>query len=120
MKKIDLYLDHVQEIATAMVVLSTASLLVTATNLYKQYFTKNARQCSGLAANERSICMLNAKMLAKKVQLGALKDAINKCKKSKNSEQCKAKISVKADKIGKEIKYLIGRIKDARSRVYSK
>ena len=72
---------------------------------FKKHFTRGARQCSDLSDSEKSICMLNAKMMAKKIQFGALKDSMNKCKKARDPRRCSEKVSKKLKKISGEIKY---------------
>lgn len=117
---IDEYLEYIQEIdpvTGTMIALSAASLIVSATNMFKQHFTKGARQCADLSDKERSLCMLRAKSMAKKVELAALKDATNKCKKTKNPEQCVNKIKGKYQKVAGEVKYLENRFSDAKKRV---
>ena len=119
MSKLDEHLARIQEIEpmSIMIAISAASLIVTATNLFKQHLTKGSRQCADLADKERSLCMLRAKMLAKKVQAAALKDGMNKCKKAKNPEQCKQKLQVKMKKVTGEVAYLNSRFADAKKRV---
>jgi hypothetical protein len=120
MVNVDKYLTHIQEIdpiTGTMIVLSAASLIVSATNMYKQHFTKGSRQCSDLADKERSLCMLRAKALAKKVEAAALKDGVNKCNKTKNPQQCKQKLLMKMKKVSGEIGYLNSRFADAKKRV---
>jgi len=120
MLKLDEHLARIQEIdpiTGTMIALSAASLIISATNMFKQHFTKGSRQCSDLADKERSLCMLRAKSLAKKVEAAALKDGMNKCKKAKNPEQCKQKLQVKMKKVTGEIAYLNSRFADAKKRV---
>jgi hypothetical protein len=119
MSKLDEYLVQIQEIEpmSIMIALSAASLIVTATNLFKQHLTKGSRQCADLADKERSLCMLRAKALAKNVQVASLKDGIKKCAKVKNPEQCKQKLQAKMKKISDETKYLKSRFADAKKRV---
>lgn len=118
MKKVDKYLDQIQVefVGTGtLAALSAASLILSATKLYKDYFTKAARQCSDLTPKEKSMCMIRSKMLAKNVQLQSLKSAAQKCKKAKNPKECAEKISGKMQKIAAEVKYLADRFKDVKS-----
>ena len=120
MINIDKHLDRIQEIepvTTVMLALSAASFIMGATNMFKQHFTKGSRQCSDLADKERSLCMLRAKALAKKVEAAALKDSIKKCQKTKNPDQCKQKIQAKFKKVSGEVAYLNNRFADAKKRV---
>jgi len=119
MLNMDAHLARIQEIdpMSIMITISAASLILSAVNLFKQHLTKGSRQCADLADKERSLCMLRAKGLAKKVQAAALKDSMNKCKKSKNPEQCKQKIQAKLKKVSSEVGYLNSRFADAKKRV---
>jgi len=120
MINLDKHLDRIQEIdpvTGTMIGLSAASLILSAVGLFKQHFTKGSRQCSDLADKERSLCMLRAKALAKKVEVAALKDGLRKCQKAKNSEQCKQKIQAKIKKVSSEVAYLNSRFADAKKRV---
>ena len=114
------YLNYIQEIepvTTALLAISAASLAISATNMFKSHFTKGSRQCSDLASKERSLCMLRAKAMAKKVQLAALKDGMNKCNKAKNPGECKSKLKNKHQKVASEVAYLNKRFNDAKKRV---
>lgn len=120
MKKLDNYLDQIQELTPTMMAvgmgLSAASLIVSATKMYKDYFTKAARQCSDLSPNEKSMCLLRSKMLGKNVQLQALKSSMAKCQKTKDSKACAEKLSGKMQKLAAEIKYLGDRFKELKSK----
>ena len=114
------YLSTIQEIdpvTGTMIALSAASLMVSATNMFKQHFAKGARQCSDLSDKEKSLCMLRVKSLAKKVELASLKGSMSKCSKAKNPDECKQKIQAKAKKVAGEISYLNSRFNDAKKRV---
>lgn len=111
MAKLDEYLNNIQEIdpvtmTGAMMALSAASLIVSATKLYKDYFTKAARQCSDLSPQDKALCLLRSKQLAKNVQLKSLQSSLGKCAKAKDGEKCKTKVSAKIAKLNGEIKFL--------------
>ena len=120
MNKLDKHLEQIQQelvvTSTTLAALSAASLVMAATRLYKDYFTKAARQCSDLAPNEKSMCMLRTKMLAKNVMLQKLKSSMAKCKKAKDQKKCEEKLSGKMQKVAAEIKYLGERFKDLKSK----
>lgn len=104
---VDKYLDHIQEIEPAtLVALSAASIILSATRLYKDHFTKAARRCSNLARQDQALCLLRSKQTAKNTEMRALKSSINKCKKAKNPDKCKSKIVDKMRTINGELKFL--------------
>jgi hypothetical protein len=114
---VDEYLDNIQE-AIPLVAFSAASLLMTAFNLYKNHLTRATRRCKDLPPREKSICMLNSKILAKNVQLQSLKSNFSKCEKSKSSDECKLKFAKKMKELANEIKFLVGRLKELRTQKY--
>jgi len=123
MAKLDEYLNKLQEIepistATMMVGISAANIILGATRMYKQHFTKAARMCKDLGAREKAMCLTRAKMLAKNVQLQALKGKMSTCVKSKNAERCKERLSGKIQKIATEIKFLADRFEEAKNQKF--
>jgi len=120
MQFIDNYLNHIQEViepvSGVLLAMSAASLAVNSTNMFKKHFAKGAKQCSDLDDKEKSLCMLRVKTLAKKVELGSLKDGMNKCNKSKNPDACKTKLKARAQKVASDINYLSKRFNDAKKR----
>ncbi len=117
MKVVDDYLDYLEEVAP-MLALSAASMLMTAFNLYKSHLTKAARRCKDLPPREKSICMLNSKVIAKNMQLQMLKSNLPKCGKSRNPDKCKLKFANKMKELAAEIKFLAGRLKELRGQKY--
>jgi len=89
-QKIDEYLDHLNEMGALFGAFIGASLAKMAYDFYQTNYSNFARQCKGLPANEKNICMLHAKARAKKAEAGKLQSAIAKCSKAKNPEKCKA------------------------------
>lgn len=125
MAKLDEYLDRVQEfepVSTAVVMagLSAANLIVGATRMYKSHFTKAARMCSDLQPREKAMCMVRAKMLAKNVELQALKSNMAKCAKAKDQQKCKERLSGKMQKLAQEIKFLADRFEGVKKQQYTK
>lgn len=114
-KKIDMYLEALQEpqseIATAFVALSAANMIMAAIRLYKEYFTKAAKQCANLPQNEKSICVLRAKLVAKSKQLQKLKGDMAKCTQAKDAQVCKNKLAEKINALYSEVKFMSERIK---------
>lgn len=124
MKKhlIDNYLDDLQEIVPLIAVglaFSAANVLIGATNLYKKNFTKAALRCKDLPEREKAICMLQAKMSAKNIQLQALKSNLAKCNTSKNPDRCKKKIVNKMQAISTDVRNVAIRYKQLKTRRYS-
>ena len=116
MNILDEYLNTLQEfepvtLAAAGVVLGAANLIMMATRTYKDYFTKAARQCTGLPPHERSICILKAKYYATNVQLQTLKGSMSKCTKAKSMEKCKMKMFKKIKEVQTHMKGLVNRMK---------
>lgn len=90
----------------AGIALSAANMLVMATRTYKEYFTKVARQCADLAPDDKALCMLRAKMLAKNAQLQTIKSKLGKCK----NDKCKGKLVEKMKALAGEVKFLSDRM----------
>lgn len=68
-----------------------------AMKLYKNYFSKAARACSGQA--DKAGCMAQYKANAIKAQIADLSKAASACAKSKNPEACKAALQAKINKL---------------------
>lgn len=121
MNILDEYLDKLQEFDPIVLAgLSAANLIIASAKLYKQYFTKAARQCSDLQPREKALCMVRGKMLAKNAQLKILSSDMTKCQKVKNPLKCKEKLSGKMQKLSAEIKFLSDRFKEVKQQNYSK
>jgi len=88
-------------------------------NLYKQYFTKAARQCKDLPGKEKAVCMLRAKAQAKEIQLKALKQAKQKCMKTKEPQKCAQKFDQKMSKVGGESGFLKSRMTQLSQQKYA-
>jgi hypothetical protein len=88
-------------------------------NLYKQYFTKAARQCKDLPGKEKAVCMLRAKAQGKQAQLNALKQAKTKCLKSKDPQKCAKKFDEKMSKVGGETGFLKSRMQQLAQQKYA-
>ena len=100
MATLDKHLQKIQEIepvtmALAGTTFGAVNILLMAIRTYKDYFTKAARQCSGLPPKEKAICMLRAKMYATNVELQTLKGNLNKCNKSRDPQKCRLKVENK-------------------------
>ena len=125
MNKLDEYLNVIQEfepVSTAVVMtgLSAANLMVGATKLYKQNFTKTARACSNLSPKEKALCMTRAKILAKNVQLRKLKSDVSKCAKTRNPAKCQEKFLKKTQKLSDEINFYTDRYNSIKKQKYGK
>jgi len=87
--------------------------------LYKNYFTKAAKQCKDLPGKEKAVCMLRAKSIGKQAELKALKQASAKCMKTKSPEKCKAKFNQKMSKVGGEAGFLKSRMQQLSQQKYA-
>lgn len=99
MKILDEYLQQLQEIdPVTLSAVAAGAGLVNAINFavrtYKDYLTKHARRCAGLPKDEKTICMLKLKALAKDQQARALKNKAN-CDKAKEPKKCIEKLNRK-------------------------
>ena len=125
MNKLDEHLDRIQEfepVSTAVVLgtLSAANLIVGASRLYKQSFTKASRLCSNLVPQEKALCMIRAKMYAKKAQLRKLKSDVSKCAKTKNPAKCQNKFLKQTQKLSDEINFYSDRYNSIKKQKYTK
>jgi hypothetical protein len=133
---VEQYLEYIQEIPGAAAVTGAAvgtgamftpvlaavsifSAFNMAFQLYKNYFTKAARQCKDLPGKEKAVCMLRAKSLGKEAELKALKQASAKCMKTKSPEKCKAKFNQKMSKVGGEAGFLKSRMQQLSQQKYA-
>ncbi len=106
---IEEYLNHLNEAGPVFAAFIGASLAKMAYDFYQQYYTKFARQCKGLPAAEKTICMLHAKAKAKQAEVGKLKSAIAKCAKAKNPEKCKTTLQNKMNQANATMKLTMSR-----------
>jgi hypothetical protein len=105
--------------APVLAAVSIFSAFNMAFQLYKNYFTKAARQCKDLPGKEKAVCMLRAKSLGKEAELKALKQASAKCMKTKSPEKCKAKFNQKMSKVGGEAGFLKSRMQQLSQQKYA-
>lgn len=109
-----LHEETLQEIDPTLLTISAISAAFSITNMafrmYKDYFNKAARKCKNLSAREKSLCMLKAKLDAKKEQLGVIKRKSSDCSKTNNPTKCRGKLSEKLKKLSDEVKFLTQRM----------
>ena len=123
MNKLDKHLDRIQEfdpvtLAAVGTTIGAVNLILFSTRTYKDYFTKAARQCSGLPPKEKAICMVRAKILATNVQLQKLKGSMSKCAKAKSAEKCKMKVGAKVKSLALTVRDLADRLKQLKTQEY--
>jgi len=106
-------------LAPVLAAVSIFSAFNMAFTLYKNYFTKAAKQCKDLPGKEKALCMLKAKAAGKQAQLNALKKASQKCMKTKKPEICKKKFNAKMSKVGGEQGYLKSRMMQLSQQKYA-
>lgn len=81
---------------------AAAALIIYASyKLYKNFFSKAARQCKG--APNKKVCMANAKVNAYQAQIKDLQSAQAGCAKTKQPAKCKAALSTKIAKLNTKI-----------------
>jgi hypothetical protein len=106
--------DNLQELEPATIAISAVSAAFGITNmafrLYKDYFNKAARKCKDLPPREKGVCMLKAKLDAKKQQLSEIKKKSSDCSKTRNPTKCRNKLSEKVKKLTEEVKFLTQRL----------
>jgi 8-oxo-dGTP pyrophosphatase MutT (NUDIX family) len=91
-----------------------AMLIKLAKDVFKLNFTKLGRQCKDYPGGERAICIMRAKMQAKKAEIAKLKDGIEKCGKDKDPEACRRKVKGRMDAIQKEVSFMERRLGELR------
>jgi len=116
MNNLDNHLNYIQEIEPIMIGFSLINLMMGASKLYKQFFTKSARQCSGLPEKEISICMLLSKIKALENKIKFLKSSLSKCNKTKNPSKCLESLKNKIQKDEFTLKGLKERYKQLSSK----
>ena len=106
--------EVLQEIDPTLLAISATSAAFGITNmafrLYKDYFNKAARKCKDMSPREKSICMLNAKLDAKKEQLAEIKRKASQCSKTRKPEKCRGKLTDKVKKLTEEVTFLTQRL----------
>ncbi|MHA1873476.1 MAG: NUDIX hydrolase [Candidatus Heimdallarchaeaceae archaeon] len=115
-QKIDEYLDQLNEIGAVFGAFIGASMAKMAYDFYQTNYSNFARQCKGLPANEKNICMLHAKARAKKAEAGKLQSGIAKCVKAKNPEKCKATLQNKFNQASATMKLSLARAAQLKKR----
>lgn len=91
-----------------------ALLLKLAADVYKNNFTKAAKECKGLPGGEKGICMMRAKIRAKEAAAAKLSGSLHKCSKGRNPEKCKSVVQAKIKALKDEVGYLHRRQKELR------
>jgi len=106
--------EELQEIDPTLLAISATSAAFGITNMafraYKDYFNKAARKCKDLPPREKGICMVKAKLDAKKEQLAEIKRKSSECSKTRKPEKCRGKLSEKLKKLSDEVKFLMQRL----------
>jgi len=106
--------ETLQEIDPTLLTISALSAAFSITNmsfrLYKDYFNKAARKCKSLPPREKGICMVKAKLDAKKEQLSGIKRKSADCSKTNNPTKCRGKLSEKIKKLTEEVNFLVQRL----------
>jgi hypothetical protein len=106
--------DQLQEIDPTLLAISATSAAFGITNMafrmYKDYFNKAARRCKDLPPREKGVCMVKAKLDAKKEQLAEIKRKSAQCSKTKKPTKCRDKLSEKINKISEEVRFLMQRL----------
>jgi 8-oxo-dGTP pyrophosphatase MutT (NUDIX family) len=92
-----------------------AMLIKLAKDAFKMQFTKIGRQCKDYPGGERGICVMRAKLAAKKAEGAKLQSISDRCSKDKNPEACRQKVSSRLSSIKQEIAYLTKRLAELRS-----
>lgn len=121
MDYLDFYLQEIQEeepieeVSPLLAAFSAAGLLMSAYNIYKQYFTRAARACKDLPPREKGVCMWNWKLKGKQKEYMALKQGMAKCGQN---EKCKMKIGAKLQKVAQQVQFITGRVKELRGQKY--
>ena len=123
MDKLDEHLNRIQEfepvtMAVAGTAFGAVNVIMMATRTYKDYFTKAARQCSGLPPKEKAICMVRAKMHAFNVQLQTVKGSMGKCSKAKDAGKCKLKLGKKIKELAMKVREQAERLKELKGQEY--
>ena len=103
---IEEYLKYLDEIALTPIagVYFGAMLAKLAHDFYQQNYSKFAKECKGLPATEKTICMLDAKTKAKQMEVNKLKSAMAKCSKARKPDKCKKKLTNKINQAAATMK----------------
>ncbi len=127
-KPVDKYLEKLQEedlqeIDPTLLAISATSAALGISNmafrLYKDYFNKAARRCKDMSPREKSICMLKAKLEAKKQELGEIKRKASECSKTNKPTKCREKLSEKLTKLTDQVKFLTQRLQQLSQMQYN-
>ena len=106
--------DNLQEIEPTLLAISAVSAAFGITNgafrLYKDYFNKAARKCKDMSPREKSLCMVKAKLDAKKEELAEIKRKASQCSKTNKPNKCREKLGEKISKLTEQVKYLTQRL----------
>ncbi|GAG05874.1 unnamed protein product [marine sediment metagenome] len=91
-----------------------AMLIKLAKDVYNTNFTKIGQKCKDYPGGEKGICIMRAKVAAKKAELAKLKSGMERCSKDKNPEACKQKVAGRISSIQNEISYMSKRTGELR------
>ena len=84
--------------AAAVIALALVSI---SHSIYKNYINKWGRKCRGYKGVDRDNCIRRVKVKAVEVRMKALNDAKDKCKLSKDTQQCITKINSQLEKLNR-------------------
>lgn len=112
---IEEYLNRLQEVPAGLFVAYFGTMIAkTAYDFFQKNYSKFARECKGLPDREKTICMLNAKARAKKMEMSKLQSGISKCSKAKNPEKCKETLTGKLNQATATFKLSMQRMNQLR------
>lgn len=70
------------------------AMLLGINTVYKRYFSKEAKECSGMEGKSRTLCMAKSRLLAAKEAQKQAEKALSQCDSTKNPEDCRFKMRV--------------------------
>lgn len=107
--------EPLQEIEPTTLTLGAIGMAFSISNMafraYKDYFNKAARRCKDMPPREKSICMMKAKLEAKKEELSEIKRKLSECAKTNDPNKCRTKLGEKVKKITDQVNFFTGRLR---------
>jgi len=115
-ERLDAYLQLLQEevvdevaptkegVAVSSALFAVPMALNLAAKAYKRIFDKAAKACKDYTGMDKTKCLKRFKAQGVKAKMGVLSKAKGMCRKDKNPEACKAKLTNKISKLQAKLK----------------
>jgi len=89
-------------------------------DVYKDHLSKAKAACKNFKSDERTKCMIKAKIEGKKAELSKLKQMSSQCKSAQDPNACQRTLFQRAQKITKDTKNLLSKYQNISVKIKQK